>query len=276
MTLLEVRDLELDVVVGDDRRQLLHGVSLSVNAGEALGLVGESGSGKSMTTRAIMRLLPTGATTRGEVVFDGRSVPAMDREQLRRFRSHDVAMIFQDPRAHINPMRSVGDFLVEALVTTRGVRRRDAARTMVDLLDSVGVADAARRMRQRPHELSGGTLQRVMIAAALAIEPRLILADEPTTALDVTTQEEVVAILDELRRDRGLAMLFVTHDLDLASAVCSRLAVMKGGAIVEELPTADIHDQASDPYTKKLLAAHVVFAPRSGQPHPDVESEATR
>jgi ABC-type dipeptide/oligopeptide/nickel transport system ATPase component len=147
---------------------------------------------------------------------------------------------------------------------------------MVDLLDSVGVADAPRRMHQRPHELSGGTLQRVMIAAALAIEPRLILADEPTTALDVTTQEEVMAILDELRRERGLAMLFVTHDLDLASAVCGRLAVMKDGAIVEELPTADIHDQASDPYTKKLLAAHVAFAPRSGQPHHDVESEATQ
>lgn len=264
MTLLDIKNLELDAVGPHSDRRILHKVCLTVAEGESLGLVGESGSGKSMTARSVMRLLPSTVTLNGSIDFDGQSVLDMDKDALRRFRSREVAMIFQDPRAHINPMRSIGDFLVEGLVTTQGVRRRDAVRKMTSLLDEVGVPDPSRRMRQRPHELSGGTLQRVMIAAALAIEPRLILADEPTTALDVTTQEEVMAILDELRRVRGLSMLFITHDLDLAAAVCDRLAVMKDGRVVEELVTPDIREQASAPYTKKLLAAHVEFEPRRG------------
>lgn len=255
--LLHIEDLH--VTVDDLDHQIVRGVSLTLDAGEALGLVGESGSGKSMTIRSIMRLLPDFMSITGSIRYCGQSVLDFTPAQLKRFRSHDVAMVFQDPRAHINPLWTVGDFLIEGLVYTRGVKPAMARKTAQRLLDEVGVPESARRLRQRPHELSGGMLQRVMIAAALAIEPKLLLADEPTTALDVTTQEEVMAILDELRRDRDLAMLFITHDLDLASAVCDRLAVLKDGVIVENLASADIRIQASDPYTRQLLAARIDF-----------------
>jgi oligopeptide/dipeptide ABC transporter ATP-binding protein len=161
-------------------------------------------------------------------------------------------MIFQDPRVHVNPVRTVGDFLTEALSTNLGVRQREARARVLALLEEVRVDDPPRRMGQYPHELSGGLLQRTMIAAALAVEPRLLLADEPTTALDVTTQAEVMAILDELRRERGLAMLFITHDLDLAAAVCDRTAVMYAGTIVEEQPSTSLHERPLHPYTAGL------------------------
>ncbi|MEU0743516.1 ABC transporter ATP-binding protein [Streptomyces sp. NPDC006134] len=253
--LLELDGLRITLPVRGQDRTVIHRVDLSVPAGTAVGLVGESGSGKSMTARSVLRLLPAGARTGGEVRFDGASVTAMGPAELRRLRSRDVAMVFQDPRAHVNPVRTVGDFLTEGLVTTRGVRPREAERTVTALLRDVGVADAARRMRQRPPELSGGLLQRVMIAAALAAEPRLLLADEPTTALDVTTQAEVMAIIDEARAARGLALLFITHDLDLAAAVCDRVAVMYAGGVVEELPARHLHGGARHPYTRALLAS---------------------
>jgi oligopeptide/dipeptide ABC transporter ATP-binding protein len=208
-----------------------------------------------MTARSIIRLLPGNAETSGEITFDGASVTGMTPADLRRMRSHSIAMIFQDPRAHINPVRTVGDFLCEGLVLTRGASRKDALRRARQLLTDVQIPDADRRLRQHPHELSGGLLQRVMIAAALAIEPRLILADEPTTALDVTTQEEVMAILDQQRRQRELSLLFITHDLDLAAAVCDRTAVMYAGRIVETAATGDLHARATHPYTRALLSA---------------------
>jgi ABC-type dipeptide/oligopeptide/nickel transport system ATPase component len=174
-------------------------------------------------------------------------------------------MMFQDPRAHINPIRSIGSFLTEQLVREQGVPKREATRRAVELLGEVGVSAPARRMTQRPHEFSGGLLQRVMICAALLAQPRLILADEISTALDVTTQEEVMAILDEQRRDRKLAMLFITHDLDLASAVCDRLLVVKDGEIVESL-RAGHEAAASHPYSKRLLEARTWFAGSAAAP----------
>ncbi|MGF0313800.1 ABC transporter ATP-binding protein [Rhodococcus sp. IEGM1428] len=263
-SVLEIIDLELEVRAGTDTVEILRKVSLTIGAGESLGLVGQSGSGKSMTARCITRLLPPSAVTRGRILFGGNDVLTLDRTQLRRFRSHDVAMVFQDPRAYINPLQTIGEFLVEGLVTNHGKCRREATATVTALLDDVGVAGAQRRLRQRPYELSGGMLQRVMIAAALAIEPRLLLADEPTTALDVTTQEEVAAILSELRSERGLAMLFITHDLDLASAVCDSLAVMKDGCVVEKLDARDPGRAATHPYTRQLLDARVPFSPKDG------------
>ncbi|MBP2329200.1 oligopeptide/dipeptide ABC transporter ATP-binding protein [Kibdelosporangium banguiense] len=254
--------LGVDLPVGVESKPVIHDVSLTIAAGEAVGLVGESGSGKSMTARAVLRLLPAGARVRGEIRFDGQPVQAMTPQVLRRYRARDVAMVFQDPRAHINPVRTVGDFLCEGLVTTRGVKPREAERTVTGLLREVGIRDPERRLCQHPHELSGGLLQRVMIAAALAAEPRLILADEPTTALDVTTQEEVVAILDELRRERGLAMLFITHDLELAAAICDRTAVMYAGSIVEDARSALLHTESMHPYTTALLASRPDVARR--------------
>ncbi|MEV8306619.1 ABC transporter ATP-binding protein [Streptomyces flavidovirens] len=253
--LLEIEGLHVTLPVKGRPRTVIHQVDLTLPAGSALGLVGESGSGKSITARSVLRLLPDGARTGGDVRFDGASVPAMSPARLRGLRSRDVAMVFQDPRAHINPVRTIGDFLTEGLITKRRVRPRAAEATVTALLRDVGMADAPRRLRQYPSELSGGLLQRVMIAAALAGEPRLLLADEPTTALDVTTQAEVMAIIDESRVRRGLAMLFITHDLALASAVCDRIAVMYAGSVVEELPAEHLHKGARHPYTRALLAS---------------------
>ncbi|HTS97420.1 MAG TPA: ABC transporter ATP-binding protein, partial [Streptosporangiaceae bacterium] len=195
--LLEVDGLTVRLEVGGAKRPVLRDVALTMRAGEALGLVGESGSGKSMTARAIDRLLPRGAEVDGTIRFGGRDVGALSGADLRRYRNQ-VAMIFQDPRAHVNPVRRIGDYMTEALRTNLGVPAAEASRRASDMLSQVGIDGGPRRLRQYPHELSGGMLQRVMIAAALLTEPRLLLADEPTTALDVTTQAEVMAVLDEL------------------------------------------------------------------------------
>ncbi|HTW21317.1 MAG TPA: ABC transporter ATP-binding protein [Mycobacteriales bacterium] len=252
--LLELTDLTVRLDVGGAKRAVLTDVSLAVRPGEALGLVGESGSGKSMTARAIDRLLPRGAAVEGSIRFDSDDVMRLSGPPLRRFRSQ-VAMIFQDPRAHVNPVRRIGDFMTEALRTNLGVSADDAHRQAAEMLAQVGIDHGERRLRQYPHELSGGMLQRVMIASALLTKPRLLLADEPTTALDVTTQAEVMAILDELRRDFGLAMLFITHDLELAAAICDRTAVMYAGRIVEVRDSALLHSDPLHPYTAALAAA---------------------
>jgi oligopeptide/dipeptide ABC transporter ATP-binding protein len=254
VSVLVIDHLSMDLASARGTRRVIHDVTLTVDEGEAVGLVGESGAGKSMTARAVIRLVPDGARLGGDITFQGTSVFAMDANALREYRLHDVAMIFQDPRAAINPVRRIGDFLIEALLE-RGERETAATVVVSDLLASVGITDVARRLRQYPHELSGGLLQRVMIAAALAIEPKLLLADEPTTALDVTTQSDVMVTLDEQRRRRGLAMIFVTHDLELASAVCDRIAVMYAGVLVEDSPAGGLHHAALHPYTAALLAS---------------------
>ncbi|MEV4182427.1 ABC transporter ATP-binding protein [Streptosporangium canum] len=246
MSLLTLEGFGLAVPYERSWRTLVEQVDLTIGKGEAVGLVGESGSGKSMTARAVIGLTPPGARVTGRIVFDGAEVPS--GRELRRLRAKRIAMIFQDPRAHINPVRSVGDFLTEAMVHNLRMPVRQASARAVQLLKEVGITDGERRLRQHPHELSGGLLQRVMIASVLAVEPDLVLADEPTTALDVTTQSEVMAILDELRREHGMAMLLITHDLELAAATCDRLAVMYAGRIVEDLDGEPRH-----PYTRGLM-----------------------
>ena len=253
--LLDIENLRVRLRMRSGMRTVLHEVSLHLREGEALGLVGESGSGKSMTARAVGRLLPERAQVEGRITFDGEDVVGMRPDRLRRYRTDGVAMIFQNARAHINPVRTIGDFLTEAMRVNKGMSAQSARARAVDLLAQVGLSDPERRLRQFPHELSGGMLQRVMIASVLAVEPRLILADEPTTALDVTTQSDVMAILDRLRRERGMAMLFITHDLELAAAVCDRTAVMYAGSVVEVNRSAHLHAQPLHPYTASLLAS---------------------
>src|SRR3984893_9244854 len=252
--LLELDSVTVRLPIEGSMRAVLQDVSFAIRPGEALGLVGESGSGKSMTARAIDRLLPPGAAVAGSIRFGGQDVMTLSGGDLKRFRG-EVAMIFQDPRAHTNPVRRIGDFMTEALRTNGGVSWEKAADQAVALLKSVGIEDGERRLRQYPHELSGGLLQRVMIASALPTRPRLLLADEPTTALDVTTQAEVVAILANLRSELRLSMLFITHNLELAAAICDRTVVMYAGQVVEVRESSRLHNQPLHPYTAALAAA---------------------
>ena len=253
--LLEVDDLTVRLPVEGEMRSVLRDVSFSIEAGSTLGLVGESGSGKSMTVRTIARLLPTGADVRGSVRFDGREVFDLRADALRSYRAKDVAMIFQDARAHTNPVRTIGDFLTEAMCLNDRMSKGAARSRASALLAEVGISDPDRRLRQHPHELSGGLLQRVMIAAAVAARPRLILADEPTTALDVTTQAEVVAVLQSMQREYGMAMLFITHDLELASAACDETIVLYAGQVMEHQASVSLHRDPLHPYTAALVQA---------------------
>jgi oligopeptide/dipeptide ABC transporter ATP-binding protein len=251
--MLDIDRLTIDLEAGRGVRRVIHDVTMRVAPGEALGLVGESGSGKSMTARAIMRLLPRGARIGGTLKVHGQPVYDLRRRALTELRQHEIGVIYQDPRAHINPLRTVGDFLIEALLERPSADKAEALDRAAEQLRAVGIPDAGRRLRQYPHQLSGGLLQRVMIASVLLAQPRLILADEPTTALDLTTQQEVVAILDERRREDQLALVFITHDLDLAIAVTDRIAVMYAGVVVETVPSAEVHRAARHPYTRALM-----------------------
>ncbi|MFG2943412.1 ABC transporter ATP-binding protein [Streptomyces sp. NPDC048282] len=260
---LRVADLSLTVGRRDERRPLLDGVTLAVRAGETVGLVGESGSGKSLTCRAALGLFPPGAEVTGSVRVDGKEVVGASARDVLGIRRGQAAMVFQDPRASINPVRRIGDFLVEG-VRAAGLPRPTARDRARRLLGEVGIGAPEAALRRYPHEFSGGMLQRVMIAATLMTEPRLLLADEATTALDVTTQAEVLALLRRVQRDHGTGTLLVTHDLDLAAATCDRVYVMYAGRIVESATSADLFDRARHPYSQGLFASSPsVRGPRS-------------
>ncbi|TSE13413.1 ABC transporter ATP-binding protein [Mesorhizobium intechi] len=254
---IEIENLRIDLPRSGFRKRVpvINDLNLCIEEGEAVGLVGESGSGKSMTTRAIMHLLPDGAQRSGSVRYRGQEIADFDRRTLALYRSRDLGVIFQDPRAHINPLWTIGDFLVEAVVANRQMLRAEATDRAIALLAQVGISNGSQRIQQYPHQLSGGLLQRVMIVSALMPSPAFILADEISTALDVTVQSEVMAILSELRQSNRLGMLFITHDLDLAAAVTDRLAIMYAGSIVEVGPSHEISTAPKHPYTAALMAS---------------------
>ncbi|MBO1417952.1 ABC transporter ATP-binding protein [Streptomyces sp. FH025] len=265
--LLEIDRLSVRLPADRAARPILDEVSLHVAAGETVGLVGESGSGKSVACRSVLGLLPDGARVEGQVRVRGRDVLTLDRAGLRELRSHRAAMVFQDPRASVNPLHRIGDFLTEGL-RAAGTPAEQAVARAERLLDAVGIQDPRGAMRRRPHEFSGGMLQRVVIAAALAGEPELLIADEPTTALDVTTQAEVVAVLTRLQAERGTGLLFVTHDLELAAAVSDRIYVMYAGRIVETGATDALFARPRHPYTAGLLACTPRIEPDAPPPRP--------
>jgi oligopeptide/dipeptide ABC transporter ATP-binding protein len=260
--LLELRSVTTELEIQDAHWPVVNDVSLTIGRGEVVGLVGESGCGKSMTARTIIRLLPPRAKVRGEILLDGVDLLAMPGRAIRGVRARRVAMIFQDPRAAIDPLWTNGDHLTEGLRVHGGMSRAKARGRALELLRDVGIVDGERVLRSYPSELSGGMLQRVMIAGALAAEPELLIADEPTTALDVTIQAEIVGIFDGLRSERRLSMLFITHDLELATAICDRVLVMYAGRVMEEQPTASLFAAPLHPYTAGLLDARPTIEAR--------------
>ncbi|GAA4969057.1 ABC transporter ATP-binding protein [Yinghuangia aomiensis] len=253
MALLEIDNLSIALAKGA-ARPILDEISLTVEAGEVVGLVGESGSGKSVACRTVLGLTPEHAKTGGEVRVGDNDVLSMDRAALKQLRAKQVAMVFQDPRASVNPMRRVGDFLTEGM-RAAGVSKEKAYARAEELLTEVGIRDPKGALKRFPHQFSGGMLQRVVIAAALTGDPSLLLADEPTTALDVTTQAEVIGILRRLQAEHGTGMLFVTHDLELAAAICHRVYVMYAGRIVETRTAEQLFAAPRHPYTAGLLAS---------------------
>ncbi|WP_053708871.1 ABC transporter ATP-binding protein [Streptomyces sp. NRRL B-3648] len=253
--LLEVRDLWVEFRTRDGVAHAVNGVDLGVDAGETLAVLGESGSGKSVTAQAVMGILdtPPARITGGEILFDGRDLLTLKGEERRRIRGTGMAMIFQDALSALNPVMTVGDQLGEMFVVHRGMPRKDARARAVELMERVRIPGAAQRVRDYPHQFSGGMRQRIMIAMALALEPALIIADEPTTALDVTVQAQVMDLLAELQREYGMGLVLITHDLGVVADVADRIAVMYAGRIVESAPVHDIYKAPAHPYTRGLL-----------------------
>ena len=251
----------LGVQFGRDR-PAVDGVSFHVERGEIFGIVGESGSGKSTVANAVMGLLPGHASVSGGIAVNGRPVLGLDEAALRQMRGVEMAMIFQDASASLDPTWSVGDQIAETVrAHTRATRAEAKARALA-LMAEVGIPDPTARYRDVPHRFSGGMRQRIVIAAALANNPQLLIADEPTTALDMTLQAQVLALIDKLCRDHGTTVLLITHDLGVVAQVCDRVGVMYGGKLLEVATTADLFARPEHPYTRALLAANPAGAPR--------------
>ncbi|HJU96775.1 MAG TPA: ABC transporter ATP-binding protein [Jiangellaceae bacterium] len=269
--LLDVRDLSV-VFTRKGRRDVraVDGVSFTVDAGETMGLVGESGSGKSVTSLAVMGLLPKrGVQVGGEVHFDGDDLLTLPPERMRDIRGQDIAMVFQDPMSSLNPVVPIGRQVTEVLERHQALKGDAAQAAAGDLLARVGIPDPTRRLKEYPHQLSGGMRQRALIAMALACRPRLLIADEPTTALDVTIQAQILELLKELVRDSGAALVMITHDLGVIAGLCDTVHVMYGGRVVESAGRRDLFAEPRHPYTGGLLASVPrLDAPRGAPLHP--------
>jgi len=255
--ILSIRDLSVAFGAGAAAVPALRGVSLELHAGRCLGIVGESGSGKSVTSLAVMGLLPQPAAriTAGRIEFEGQDLLAMSAAQRRLRRGRAIAMIFQDPMSSLNPAFTIGDQIAESITAHEAVDRREARRRAVELLRQVHIPSAERRFDDYPHRLSGGMRQRVMIAMALACNPRLLIADEPTTALDVTVQAQIVELLHEIRQERGTAIVLISHNLGLVAGLADDIAVMYAGRVVEHGPAHRVMAHPEHPYTVGLLGA---------------------
>jgi peptide/nickel transport system ATP-binding protein len=254
VALLEVLDLETTFVLEAGRARAVNGVSFMLDSGQVLGLVGESGCGKSVTALSLMRLVPPpGRIVGGQVRLDGRDLLALPEREMRRVRGAGLGMIFQEPMTSLNPVFTVGSQIAEAVRLHQRVGRRAAWERAVELLAEVGIGEAARRAHDYPHQLSGGMRQRVMIAIAISCEPRVLIADEPTTALDVTIQAEILSLLGELRTRRGMALLLITHDLGVVAEQADTVAIMYAGRIVEHATVLELFDRPLHPYTQALF-----------------------
>lgn len=273
--LLEIKDEKLSFFTPAGEVKALNGVSFSMNEGEVLGIVGESGSGKSVTAYSIMGLTAyPGKLIGGTIYFNGHQIEKMSEKEMRKIRGNEVSIIFQDPMTSLNPVYTIGNQITEVIRLHTGKSKKEAYDRAKELLELVGINEPAKRLKQYPHELSGGMRQRVMIAIALACEPKLLIADEPTTALDVTIQAQILELMQELRQKLGMSIIMITHDLGVVASMCERIAVMYAGHIVEYGTADEIFYEPKHEYTKGLinsipkLSAQEIerFVPIEGQP----------
>jgi oligopeptide transport system ATP-binding protein len=257
MPLLDVKGLKTQFFTQDGVVQAVNGVSFYVDEGETLGIVGESGCGKSVSVLSVMRLIPQppGKIVEGQVLFDGQDLVTLSDEEIRHVRGNKIAMIFQDPMTSLNPVLTIGRQISEGLELHLGMKREEAHRRSAELLDMVGIPEAEARLDDYPHQFSGGMRQRAMIAMALACNPMLLIADEPTTALDVTIQAQIVELVKRLRDEIGMAVIWITHDLGVVAGLADRMMVMYAGFAVEEAPVKEVYANPRHPYTIGLLGS---------------------
>lgn len=255
--LLEIDHVSVSFTTYRGVLEALHQVSLYVQVGETIGIVGESGCGKSVTSQAVMKLLPTETTqyTNGAIYWQGTNILPLSESQINEMRGRDMAMVFQDPMTALNPVLTIGDQICEGLQRAKSIPKADRKKKAIELLQAVGITSPEKRFCQYPHELSGGMRQRCLIAMALAGRPKLLFADEPTTALDVTTEAQILALLQQLQHDTGMAMVLISHNLGVIAQMCRRIYVMYAGTVVEEGTAEDIFYRPAHPYTQGLLAS---------------------
>lgn len=256
-TLLEVKNLATNFYTQDGVVKAVNGISYTINEGETLGIVGESGSGKSVGVMSLIRLIPSppGKIVAGEVLFEGRDLLKARDDEIRSIRGNKISMIFQDPMTSLNPVLTVGRQISEALELHLGMDKKQARARTIELLDLVGIPSAADRVDNYPHQFSGGMRQRAMIAMGLSCNPQLLIADEPTTALDVTIQAQIIALVNRLRNEIGMAIIWITHDLGVVAGLADRVIVMYAGTIVEEAPVKEVYHNPRHPYTLGLLGS---------------------
>ncbi|MEN1935742.1 ABC transporter ATP-binding protein [Paenibacillus sp. 102] len=256
-TLLEVKDLQVSFDTHAGEVQAVRGVTFDLKKGETLAIVGESGSGKSVTSKALMGLIPNppGRIKNGEIVFDGRDLTKLSEKEMQQVRGKEIAMIFQDPMTSLNPTMTIGNQIMEGLIKHQGMSKADARKVALELLDLVGIPNPEARLKQYPHQFSGGMRQRVVIAMALACNPKLLIADEPTTALDVTIQAQILELMKDIQQKTEAAIIFITHDLGVVANVADRVAVMYAGKVVEIGTVDEIFYNPKHPYTWGLIAS---------------------
>jgi oligopeptide transport system ATP-binding protein len=255
--LVEIRNLKTHFYTDDGISPAVDGVNLFIKRGETLGVVGESGCGKSVTSLSVMRLIPNppGKIVDGEILFEGRDLLKLSESEMRKIRGNDISMIFQEPMTSLNPVYTIGDQIAEAITLHQGLNKKEALDKAVEMLRLVGIPLPDKRVREYPHQLSGGMRQRVMIAMALSCNPKLLIADEPTTALDVTIQAQILELMKKLKKDLGMAIMLITHDLGVVAEMAERVVVMYAGKVIEEGDVVSIFKHPLHPYTEGLLAS---------------------